>query len=219
VLFLTPRAWSRFLPRVRLKAKSQLRILALVAAAAIATPIALINLSVAFFGNSVVFPLSPFFLGEKLSALGAYAAHRPICLVTDHPEVPTLVARAEARNRLPRGLLAAIVQVESAGRPHRISSAGAMGLGQLMPSTARRLGVTDPFDSASNIDGAARLMAENLARFRGNIPFAVAAYNAGAGAVNGRIPQNGQTPAYVTRVMRAYNEIKRARATTVVIGP
>jgi soluble lytic murein transglycosylase-like protein len=219
VLFLTPRAWSRFLPRVRLKAKNQLRILALVAAAAITAPIVLINLSVAFFGNSVVFPLSPFFLGEKLSALGAYAAHRPLCLVTDHPDVPALVARAEVRNRLPRGLLAAIVQVESAGRPHRISSAGAMGLGQLMPSTARRLGVTDPFDSAANIDGAGRLMAENLARFRGNIQFAVAAYNAGAGAVNGRIPQNGQTPAYVSRVMRAYGEIKRARATTVVIGP
>jgi soluble lytic murein transglycosylase-like protein len=219
VLFLTPRAWSRFLPRVRLKAKNQLRILALVAAVAITAPIVLINLSVAYFGNSVVFPLSPFFLGEKLSALGAYAAHRPICLVTEHPDVPALVARAETRNRLPRGLLAAIVQVESAGRPHRISSAGAMGLGQLMPSTARRLGVTDPFDSASNIDGAARLMAENLARFRGNIQFAVAAYNAGAGAVNGRIPQNGQTPAYVARVMRAYGDIKRARATTVVIGP
>ena len=189
------------------------------AAAAIITPIVLINLSVAYLGNSVVFPLSPFFLGEKLSALGAYAAHRPICLITDHPDVPGLVARAEARNRLPRGLLAAIVQVESAGRPHRISSAGAMGLGQLMPSTARRLGVTDPFDSAANIDGAARLMAENLARFRGNIQFAVAAYNAGAGAVNGRIPQNGQTPTYVARVMRAYNDLKRARATTVVIGP
>jgi soluble lytic murein transglycosylase-like protein len=219
VLFLTPRAWSRFLPRVRLKTKSQLRILAVVATLAVITPIVLINLSVAFFGSSVVFPLSPFFLGEKLSALGAYAAHRPICLVTEHPDVPTLISRSEIKNRLPRGLLAAIIQVESAGRPHRISSAGAMGLGQLMPSTARRLGISDPFDSEANIDGAGRLMAENLARFRGNIQLAVAAYNAGAGAVNGRVPQNGQTPIYVSRVMHAYNEIKRARATTVVSRP
>jgi soluble lytic murein transglycosylase-like protein len=197
---------------VRLKTRRHLQILGIVVTAAVLAPIALINLSVAFFGNSIVFPLSPFFLGEKLSALGAYAAHRPLCLLTQHPDVPTLIARAEARNRLPRGLLAATVQVESAGRPHRISSAGAMGLGQLMPSTARRLGVTDPFDSTANIDGAARLMAENLARFRGNIPFAVAAYNAGAGAVNGRIPQNRQTPGYVVKVMHAYAEIKRARS-------
>lgn len=218
MLFLTPRAWSRFLPRVRLQTKSRLRILAVVATLAVVTPIVLINLCVAFFGSSVVFPLSPFFLGEKISALGAYAAHRPICLVTEHPDVPTLISRAEIKNRIPRGLLAAIIQVESAGRPHRISSAGAMGLGQLMPSTARRLGINDPFDSEANIDGAGRLMAENLARFR-NIQLAVAAYNAGAGAVNGRIPQNGQTPAYVARVMHAYNEIKRARATTVVSRP
>jgi soluble lytic murein transglycosylase-like protein len=216
VLFLTPRAWSRFLPKVRPKNKRQLRIAGIVAGIALLAPIVVINLSVAFFGSSVVFPLSPFFLGEKLSALGAYAAHRPICLVTDHPDVQTLIARAEVRNRLPRGLLAAIITVESAGKPHRISSAGAMGLGQLMPSTARRLGVTDPFDSAANIDGAARLMSENLTRFRGNIAFAVAAYNAGAGAVNGRVPQNGQTPAYVARVLHAYGELKRARAATAM---
>jgi soluble lytic murein transglycosylase-like protein len=216
---LTPRAWSGYLPQVRIKTRRQLQLAGLVVAIAVLAPIALINLSVAFFGNSIVFPLSPFFLGEKLSALGAYAAHRPLCLVTEHPDVPTLIARAESRNRLPRGLLTAIVQVESAGRPHRISSAGAMGLGQLMPSTARRLGITDPFDSAANIDGAARLMAENLARFRGNVRLAVAAYNAGAGAVSGGIPQNGQTPAYVAKVMQAYAEIKRARAATASLRP
>jgi soluble lytic murein transglycosylase-like protein len=204
---------------VRLKTKRKLQIFAVIGTAAVLAPIALINLAAAFFGNSVIFPLSPFFLGEKLSALGAYAAHRPLCLVTEHPEVATLIARAETRNRLPRNLLAAIVQVESAGKPHRISSAGAMGLGQLMPSTARRLGVSDPFDSAANVDGAARLMAENLARFRGNISFAVAAYNAGAGAVNGRVPQNGQTPAYVAKVLHNYYELRRARAATASLRP
>jgi soluble lytic murein transglycosylase-like protein len=219
VLFLTPRAWSRFLPRVRPRTQRQLRIAAAVAAIALATPVLLINLSVAFFGNTVVFPLSPFFLGEKVSALGAYAAHRPMDVVSDHPDVPALITRAEARYRIPRGLLAAIIQVESAGKPHRISSAGAMGLGQLMPSTARRLGVTDPFDSGANIDGAARLMAENLARFHGNVRFAVAAYNAGAGAVNGHIPDNGQTPAYVAKVMRAYAENRRAQAATASLRP
>jgi soluble lytic murein transglycosylase-like protein len=215
-LFLTPRAWSRFLPRVRPRTQRQLRFAAVIGVIALATPVLLINLSVAFFGNTVIFPLSPFFLGEKVSALGAYAAHRPMDVVSDHADVPALIARAEVRYRIPRGLLSAIIQVESAGKPHRISSAGAMGLGQLMPSTARRLGVTDPFDSAANIDGAARLMAENLARFHGNVRFAVAAYNAGAGAVNGHIPDNGQTPAYVARVMHYYFENKRAHAATAM---
>jgi soluble lytic murein transglycosylase-like protein len=216
VLFLTPRAWSRFLPRVRPRTQRQLRFVAVIASIALATPVLIINLSVAFFGNTVVFPLSPFFLGEKVSALGAYAAHRPLDVVSDHPDVPALITRAEVRYRIPRGLLAAIIQVESAGKPHRISSAGAMGLGQLMPSTARRLGVSDPFDSAANIDGAARLMAENLSRFRGNVRFAVAAYNAGAGAVNGHIPDNGQTPAYVARVMHFYAENRRLNAATAM---
>jgi soluble lytic murein transglycosylase-like protein len=215
VLFLTPRAWSPFLPRVRPRTQRQLRIAGVIAGIALCAPIVLINLSVSFFGSSVVFPLSPFFLGEKVSALGAYAAHRPSDIVSDHPDVPALVNSAEVRYRIPRGLLAAIIQVESAGKPHRISSAGAMGLGQLMPSTARRLGVTDPFDSAANIDGAARLMAENLARFHRDPRLAVAAYNAGAGAVNGgRIPQNGQTPAYVARVMHIYGELRRVRTAT-----
>jgi soluble lytic murein transglycosylase-like protein len=219
VLFLTPRAWSRFLPRVRPRTQRQLRIAAMVGSIALASPIVVINLSVAFFGSSVVFPLSPFFLGEKVSALGAYAAHRPMDVVSDHPDVPALITRAEARYRIPRGLLSAIIQTESAGKPHRISSAGAMGLGQLMPSTARRLGVNDPFDSAANIDGCARLMAENLARFHGNVRFAVAAYNAGPGAVNGHIPENGQTPAYVAKVMRLYGENRRSSGATASLRP
>ena len=94
-----------------------------------------------------------------------------------------------------------------------------MGLGQLMPGTARQLGVSDPFDTATNIDGAARLMAENLRRYRGDVRLAVAAYNAGPGNVNGRIPQNGQTPGYVAKVMRLYGEGKKARARTITLAP
>jgi soluble lytic murein transglycosylase-like protein len=179
--------------------------------AAITFPIWLLNLAVAFFGNSVVFPLSPFFLREKLMALTTYAAHRPLCVWREHPEMAPLVARAEARHRLPRGLLAAVIQVESGGRPHRISAAGAMGPGQLMPGTARMLGVGDPFDSAANVDGAARLLAGHVARFR-RLRLAIAAYHAGPGAVRGHVPQNGQTPGYVARVMRGYTAIRNRQS-------
>src|SRR5205814_4879282 len=147
---------------------------------------------------------------EKLSALGHYAIHRPRCLIHEHPDVGPLVAHAEIRHHLPRGLLAAIVQVESAGRPHRISAAGAMGLAQLMPDTARRLGVSDPFDSAANVDGSARLMAQHLAHFH-NLRYAIAAYHAGPAAVRNGVPQNGITPEYVSRVMRAYAAVSPHR--------
>lgn len=171
--------------------------------AAVTFPIWLLNLAVAFFGNSVVFPLSPFFLREKVLALTTYAAHRPLCLAFPHPEMAPLVAQAEARHRLPRGLLAAVVQVESGGKPHRISRAGAMGPGQLMPDTARMLKVSDPFDSAENVDGAARLLASHISRYR-RLRLAIAAYHAGPGSVRGHVPQNGQTPGYVAKVMRNY---------------
>src|SRR5438045_3185639 len=88
-------------------------------AALLTSPVWTINLAVAFFGHALVFPLSPFFLRQKLSALVSYAAHRPLCALLGHPEAGPLVARAEAGHRLPSGLLAAAGQVESGGRPNR----------------------------------------------------------------------------------------------------
>lgn len=175
--------------------------------AGITLPLWALNLAIAFFGQTVVFPLSPFFLKEKVQSLATYAAHRPFCMAFGHPEMAPVVASAEARHRLPRGLLAAVVQVESAGKPHRISPAGAMGPGQLMPSTARMLGVSDPFDTAQNVDGAARLLAGHMQRYR-RVRLALAAYHAGPGAVRGHVPQNGQTPGYVAKVMRTYTSIR-----------
>jgi soluble lytic murein transglycosylase-like protein len=108
-------------------------------------------------------------------------------------------------------LLGAIVQVESGGQPHRISSAGAMGPMQLIPPTARALGVSDPFDPEESVDGAARYLHEQLATFH-SVRLAAAAYNAGPGAIVGhRIPQNGQTEIYVDRVMRALAAERHAR--------
>jgi soluble lytic murein transglycosylase-like protein len=199
--------WRRFrLARVIGKT-NHLRLKVVVWLVVLSSPVWLINLAVAFFGRTVVFPLSPFFLREKVAALGSYAAHRPLCWLATHPEVGPLVSAAEARHRLPRGLLAAIVQVESGGKPHRISAAGAMGLGQLMPDTARRLGVGDPFDSAANVDGAARLMAQHVGHFH-NLRLAIAAYHAGPAAVRNGVPQNGITPDYVARVMKTYGVLR-----------
>ncbi|HUW78795.1 MAG TPA: transglycosylase SLT domain-containing protein [Candidatus Nanopelagicaceae bacterium] len=103
---------------------------------------------------------------------------------------------------LPPGLLAAVAKVESGYNPNATSPAGALGLMQLMPSTARGLGV-DPLDPNQAIDGAARLLSGDLNRFK-TVPLALAAYNAGSSAVAqyGGIPPYSETQNYVGEVMR-----------------
>ncbi len=172
-----------------------------------AAPLLALNLSVAFFGSSYVFPLSPWFLKEKAHALKRYFAHRPFCLLSGHDDLPAHVAAAEKRHGIPPGLLAALIEVESESRAHRISAAGAMGPGQLMPDTARMLRVRDPFDPETSIDASARYLAQHLKRFE-RLELAVAAYNAGPGAVGNTVPKNGETEFYVAKVLRAY-EAKR----------
>jgi len=99
-------------------------------------------------------------------------------------------------------LLASLVGAESAYKVRERSCVGAVGLTQLMPGTARELGVTDRFDPARSIEGGARYLGRMIERFAA-IPLALAAYNAGPGAVAraGGIPHNAETPAYVARVM------------------
>ncbi|WP_443022094.1 lytic transglycosylase domain-containing protein [Sphingobium sp.] len=113
------------------------------------------------------------------------------------------VYAAEAQYALPSGLLDALVWTESRYNPLAISKAGAAGLGQLMPGTARDLGVSNRFDPMANIFGAARYLRQMLDKFR-VVHLALAAYNAGPGAVEraGGIPRNGETPAYVRDVLR-----------------
>lgn len=116
-----------------------------------------------------------------------------------------LIRQAEVRYRLPPRLLQALVWQESRFNPMAISPAGAAGLAQLMPATARELGVTNRHDPAQNIDGGARYLRQMLDRF-GAIHLALAAYNAGPGAVSraGGIPRNRETPGYVRNVIQRW---------------
>ena len=112
------------------------------------------------------------------------------------------VYAAEAQYGLPTGLLDALIWTESRYNPFAISGAGAAGLGQLMPKTARELGVANRFDPRANLSAAARYLRQMLDKF-GMVHLAVAAYNAGPGAVKraGGIPLNGETPSYVRNVL------------------
>lgn len=112
------------------------------------------------------------------------------------------VYAAEAQYGLPTGLLDALIWTESRYNPFAVSGAGAAGLGQLMPKTARELGVANRFDPRANLWAAARYLRQMLDKF-GVVHLAVAAYNAGPGAVEraGGIPLNGETPSYVRNVL------------------
>ena len=112
------------------------------------------------------------------------------------------VAAAATANGVAPALLAAVLRAESGFDPRAVSPAGARGIAQLMPATARGLGVGDPFDPGQAIPAAARLLGGHLRAF-GSVPLALAAYNAGPGAVRryGGVPPYRETQAYVARVM------------------
>lgn len=119
-----------------------------------------------------------------------------------------LVAEAARQYEIEAGLIKAVIKAESDFDAYAVSPAGAQGLMQLMPATAELLDVDDPFDPAANILGGVRHLRELLDRFDGNIPLAVAAYNAGALRVEaaGGIPPIEETRQYVQRVLTYYRD-------------
>jgi soluble lytic murein transglycosylase-like protein len=121
-------------------------------------------------------------------------------------QLQSLVSDASARNGVSAGLVNAVIMAESAGNPAAISRTGAQGLMQLMPGTAAECGVGNAFDPVANVDCGTRYLHTLLQRYNNNVELAVAAYNAGPGAVDqyGGIPPYAETRDYVTRVLTAY---------------
>jgi soluble lytic murein transglycosylase-like protein len=113
------------------------------------------------------------------------------------------VTQAAERYGIEPALLHGLIQQESGFDPNARSSSGALGLTQLMPGTASSLGVSDPLDPVQSIEGGARYLSEMLNRFGGNTADALAAYNAGPGAVSqyGGVPPYAETQAYVSKVL------------------
>jgi soluble lytic murein transglycosylase-like protein len=124
---------------------------------------------------------------------------------------PTIKLYAD-RYRLPHSLLHAVITAESAYDPEAVSRAGAVGLMQLMPETAKRYGVSNRRNPTDNIDGGTRYLRDLLVMFNNNLQLALAAYNAGENAVKkygNRIPPYTETRNYVKKVIDYYHEYRR----------
>lgn len=146
------------------------------------------------------------------AALGATFGAQLATAMTAAPAAPAAaganpfaaeISAAAARNGIDPSLLTGLIRAESNFDPNAGSPAGAQGLAQLMPGTAASLGVTDPLDPVQSIEGGAKYLRQQLDRFGGDVTKALAAYNAGPGAVErfGGVPPYEETQNYVRRVL------------------
>ena len=139
----------------------------------------------------------------EVAGAPSYRTTTPAETPTVEDSLDSLVLQHAQRHALRPELVRAVIQVESGFNPRARSPKGAMGLMQLMPATARELGVTNPYDPSQNIRGGTAYLRQLLDRYDGDERLALAAYNAGAGAVDryGRnVPPYQETRDYVRRI-------------------
>ncbi len=149
---------------------------------------------------------------DSLKDAGHIMANRP--LETGGPtSFQYHIRKASEDYLLDPALIEAVIQVESSFRPDAVSKSGAAGLMQLMPATADELNVNDRYSPRQNINGGAKYLRKMLDRFDDDLTLAVAAYNAGPGAVEraGGIPDRPETQRYVKKVMSAYQDFRNLR--------
>jgi soluble lytic murein transglycosylase-like protein len=157
-------------------------------------------------------PPATAFASSLQSATAAPAPGAPAASTGAATPFAAEIDAAAARHGVDPALLRGLIRQESGFDPNATSPAGALGLCQLMPATAAGLGVTNPRDPVQNIEGGAKYLKAQLDRFGGDVSKALAAYNAGPGAVqkyNG-VPPYAETQAYVQRVTGYANEYRQA---------
>lgn len=128
-----------------------------------------------------------------------------------HVKLGKVIKDAAEQNNVHPALIKAVIHAESGFNPRARSNVGARGLMQIMPSTQRYLGLKNVFDPQQNIEAGSRYLKELLDRFDGRLSLAIAAYNAGPGAVDrfGGIPPYKQTRQYVRKVLAYYQQYRK----------
>jgi soluble lytic murein transglycosylase-like protein len=139
-------------------------------------------------------------------ANGAVAAAETGTRSLERTELRKLVHEVSTEHGVDPKLIDALVRVESGYNPKAVSRKGAMGLMQLMPETAKRLKVNDPFDPADNVRGGVKEFSRLVSRYSGNLQLALAAYNAGEGAVSKYrgVPPYAETRSYISKILSMY---------------
>jgi soluble lytic murein transglycosylase-like protein len=152
------------------------------------------------------------------TAAGSEIAGSAVAGSGGESEYESLIAQAAARNGVDPAILHGLIEQESGFNPSATSSAGAAGLTQLMPGTASSLGVANPLDPAESIEGGARYLGQLMGQFGGNAEDALAAYNAGPGAVQqyGGVPPYSETQSYVAKVLANAESFRQAHPTSTV---
>jgi soluble lytic murein transglycosylase-like protein len=147
-------------------------------------------------------PHATIYMPGELSFMGE---NRPAVSI-DRDGVEKLVREAAERHQVDPALVRAVIETESNWNPAAVSRKGALGLMQLIPTTAQRFGVNDAFSPKQNVDAGVKYLKTLLERYNGNLDLALAAYNAGEGAVDRAhgIPSFRETRNYVQRVQEAY---------------
>jgi soluble lytic murein transglycosylase-like protein len=163
---------------------------------------------------------SPTAFASMLQA--ATTATSPAAESSQTSQYDGLIEQAALRNGIDPAVLHGLIEQESGFDPNSTSSAGAIGLTQLMPGTASSLGVANPLDPAESIEGGARYLKQMINDFGGNTTDALAAYNAGPGAVTqyGGVPPYAETQSYVSKVLgyaEAYRQSQSQTATAPVL--
>jgi len=138
---------------------------------------------------------------------GRTQSHQILNRAFTQEDVDAAIEQAAARHNVDPNLVRSVVKVESNFNPNAVSRKGAMGLMQLMPSTARSLNVANPFDPQQNVDAGVRHLRRLLDSYGGNVSLSLAAYNAGSGAVarSAGVPHFRETQNYVRRITNLYN--------------
>jgi soluble lytic murein transglycosylase-like protein len=155
-------------------------------------------------------------VAEMPEPLAVVKMPSPVAIMTapTKEEMREMLAHAGAKHNIDEDLLASVVRAESGGQVRAVSRTGARGLMQLMPGTANAMGVDDAFKPEQNIAGGTAYLDALLTRYHDNLALALAAYNAGPGAVDKYhgVPPYRETREYVARVIREFNRRKQMAA-------